>query len=142
MAIFRENVKRHPKSWNAHDSLGEGLAALGKKGRSGRDVQEGARDGSRGAEGPHPGNPRRDAEEALTAGSPATPCRPIDWGRMDDEFLISCPYCGEEVEVHLEPDLEGSLVQDCEVCCNPWLLRISGAAGERRVDVARADGSD
>jgi hypothetical protein len=61
---------------------------------------------------------------------------------MDDEFLISCPFCGEEVEVHLEPDVEGSLVQDCEVCCNPWLLRFSGAAGERRVDVARADGSD
>ena len=31
VAIFRENVKRHPKSWNAHDSLGEGLVALGKK---------------------------------------------------------------------------------------------------------------
>ncbi len=31
MAIFRENVKRHPGSWNAHDSLGEGLVALGKK---------------------------------------------------------------------------------------------------------------
>lgn len=31
VAIFRENVKRHPESWNAHDSLGEALAALGKK---------------------------------------------------------------------------------------------------------------
>ena len=61
---------------------------------------------------------------------------------MDDEFLIQCPYCGEEVEVHLEPDVMGTLVQDCEVCCNPWLLRLSGAAGARRVDVARADGSD
>jgi hypothetical protein len=29
VTIFRENVKRHPKSWNAHDSLGEGLTALG-----------------------------------------------------------------------------------------------------------------
>jgi hypothetical protein len=61
---------------------------------------------------------------------------------MDDDFRISCPYCGEEVEVHLESDVEGTLVQDCEVCCNPWLLRISGATGARRVDVARADGSD
>lgn len=31
VAIFRENVKRNPKSWNAHDSLAEGLVALGKK---------------------------------------------------------------------------------------------------------------
>lgn len=29
VAIFRENVKRHPDSWNAHDSLGEALAAHG-----------------------------------------------------------------------------------------------------------------
>lgn len=31
VAIFRENVKRHPESWNAHDSLGEALAVQGKK---------------------------------------------------------------------------------------------------------------
>ncbi len=31
VAIFRENVKRHPQSWNAHDSLAEGLVALGKR---------------------------------------------------------------------------------------------------------------
>jgi hypothetical protein len=31
VAIFRENVKRNPKSWNAHDSLGEALAVTGKK---------------------------------------------------------------------------------------------------------------
>jgi tetratricopeptide (TPR) repeat protein len=31
VAIFRENVKRHPESWNTYDSLGEGLAAAGEK---------------------------------------------------------------------------------------------------------------
>jgi tetratricopeptide (TPR) repeat protein len=31
VAIFRENIRRNPKSWNAHDSLGEGLAVMGKK---------------------------------------------------------------------------------------------------------------
>ena len=61
---------------------------------------------------------------------------------MADEFFVICPYCGEEVEVRLESDVEGSLVQDCEVCCNPWLLRVSGRDEERRVDVSRADGSD
>lgn len=61
---------------------------------------------------------------------------------MDEDFLVTCPYCGEEVEVHLEADLDGTLVQDCEVCCSPWLLRLSGSGGGRRVDIARADGSD
>lgn len=61
---------------------------------------------------------------------------------MLDEFLVVCPYCGEEVEVPIEADVAGALVQDCEVCCNPWLLRVTEEEGERRVAVARADGSD
>ena len=61
---------------------------------------------------------------------------------MGEDFLVTCPYCGEEVEMHLESDVKGTLVQDCEVCCNPWLLRISGEGDEREVDVARADGSE
>jgi hypothetical protein len=61
---------------------------------------------------------------------------------MDDTFTVTCPYCGEDVEVYLEPDVRGSLVQDCEVCCNPWRLRIIVEDGERYVDVLRADGSE
>ena len=53
-----------------------------------------------------------------------------------------CPYCGEEVEIYLEPDVKGSFVQDCEVCCNPWRVRVSGSGEERSVDVTRADGSE
>jgi sarcosine oxidase delta subunit len=59
-----------------------------------------------------------------------------------DDFLVTCPYCGESLELHFEEDVEGSLVQDCEVCCNPWLVRISGRDDERGVSVARADGSE
>jgi hypothetical protein len=63
---------------------------------------------------------------------------------MDSQFVVTCPYCGEEVDVYLEPDVRGTLIQDCEVCCNPWQLRISRADedGERYVDVRRADGSE
>ena len=61
---------------------------------------------------------------------------------MDDQFLITCPYCGEEVEIYVEPDQHGSFVQDCEVCCNPWRLRVTGEDGERFIDIARADGSE
>jgi hypothetical protein len=61
---------------------------------------------------------------------------------MNDQFTVTCPYCGEEVEIYVEPDVRGSFVQDCEVCCNPWRVRVSGAGGEREIDVARADGSE
>ena len=61
---------------------------------------------------------------------------------MEDTFLVTCPYCGEEVEIYLEPDVNGQFVQDCEVCCNPWRVHVSRENGDRHLDVARADGSD
>ena len=61
---------------------------------------------------------------------------------MSDSFLVTCPYCGEEIELYLEPDVHGDLVQDCEVCCNPWLIRVFDENGEREVHVTRADGSE
>ena len=53
-----------------------------------------------------------------------------------------CPYCGEEVEIYVEPDVRGTLVQDCEVCCNPWQLWVTWEDGERYVSVSRGDGSE
>jgi len=61
---------------------------------------------------------------------------------MEDEFQVSCPYCGEEGTVYIEADVNGSLVQDCEVCCNPWLIRITRDAEDRYIEVSRADGSE
>jgi hypothetical protein len=58
---------------------------------------------------------------------------------MSEEFLLTCPYCGEEVEIYLEPDVHGTLIQDCEVCCNPWRVRIVGSGDERYVEVTRCD---
>jgi hypothetical protein len=61
---------------------------------------------------------------------------------MQEDFVITCPYCGEEVDTFIEADVSGTLVQDCEVCCNPWLLRVTSDDGERFVGVERADGSE
>jgi Cysteine-rich CPXCG len=61
---------------------------------------------------------------------------------VDDQFLVVCPYCGEQVEIYLEPDMRGTFVQDCEVCCNPWRVRIRGSGADRDVEVRRADGSE
>lgn len=57
----------------------------------------------------------------------------------DDTQIVTCPYCGEGVEIYLEPDVQGELVMDCEVCCNPWTVRISGRGEDRWVTVLRAD---
>ena len=63
---------------------------------------------------------------------------------MNSMFVVTCPYCGEDVEVYVEPDVRGTLIQDCEVCCNPWQLRVSAEdeEGERYVEVSRGDGSE
>jgi hypothetical protein len=61
---------------------------------------------------------------------------------MEDQFFVTCPYCGEEVEIYVEADVRGTFVQDCEVCCNPWRVRVVRRGGERRVEIARADGSE
>lgn len=66
---------------------------------------------------------------------------------MDDYFSVACPYCGEEGEIFVESDVHGTFVQDCEVCCNPWLVRVARPdeaeeGSERYVSVGRADGSE
>jgi hypothetical protein len=53
----------------------------------------------------------------------------------ETQFTVSCPYCGEW-------DVLGTLVQDCEVCCRPWQVRVGYEQGERYVDVTRGDGSE
>jgi hypothetical protein len=61
---------------------------------------------------------------------------------LDDSFTVSCPYCGEEVEIYLEPDVHGRFVQDCQVCCNPWTVRVSVDGDDRYLSVERDDGSE
>ena len=56
---------------------------------------------------------------------------------MEDSFQVTCPYCGETVELFLKSDVEGSLVQDCEVCCNPWQVQVWTEGGHCRVSVRR-----
>lgn len=59
-----------------------------------------------------------------------------------DEFIVTCPYCGEELAIHVEEDVHGTFVQDCEVCCNPWLVQVTREADGTDVAVGRADGSE
>jgi hypothetical protein len=61
---------------------------------------------------------------------------------MDDTHVVTCPYCSEEIELYIEPDVRGSYVQDCEVCCNPWTVRVTRDDDEVDVEIGRADGSE
>ncbi|WP_369112147.1 CPXCG motif-containing cysteine-rich protein [Methyloterricola oryzae] len=70
------------------------------------------------------------------------PSRDITLRRMEDQFVITCPYCGETVEIYLEPDVEGNFVQDCEVCCNPWAISVRNDGEEREIKIARTDGGE
>jgi hypothetical protein len=58
---------------------------------------------------------------------------------MDDTAWLTCPYCFEEVEVYIDPQSEGELIRDCDVCCRPWSLQVSrGVRGELFVQANRA----
>jgi hypothetical protein len=60
-------------------------------------------------------------------------------GRVEDTSLVQCPYCGESVELWVDPATTGYYVEDCEVCCRPWRVNVQrGADGELLVDVDRA----
>jgi hypothetical protein len=58
---------------------------------------------------------------------------------MDDSALVQCPYCFEVVELYVDPETKGQLVQDCDVCCRPWLVRVEhDETGAPSVSVERA----
>ncbi len=39
---------------------------------------------------------------------------------MDDAFWVTCPYCGESVEIYVEADVRGTFVQDWEYAAGTW----------------------
>ena len=51
---------------------------------------------------------------------------PLGDGTADTVAEVVCPYCGEAVEIALDPGSgqAQSYVEDCYVCCRPWQLSI------------------
>ena len=39
---------------------------------------------------------------------------------FDDERQVTCPWCFESVEMYIDPQTVGEMVEDCAVCCRPW----------------------
>ena len=56
----------------------------------------------------------------------------MEQDERDDEELaeteheISCPYCGETVEITVDPTggAAQEYVEDCPVCCQPWQVHV------------------
>lgn len=39
---------------------------------------------------------------------------------------ISCPYCGEMIEILVDPSVENqNYIEDCQVCCQPMNLTVT-----------------
>jgi Cysteine-rich CPXCG len=56
--------------------------------------------------------------------------------------LIVCPYCGETIEIWVDPGGGESqrYVEDCQVCCRPIELTVSADEdGEPLVSANRSD---
>ena len=45
---------------------------------------------------------------------------------LDTEADVVCPWCGESVNITLDAGGGGEqeYVEDCEVCCRPWRVRV------------------
>jgi len=66
---------------------------------------------------------------------------PRDLGQdvgVEDTVRVRCPYCREWIELYVDPDTTGVLVEDCAVCCRPWTVTVERDAGRMRVHVSRA----
>ena len=63
---------------------------------------------------------------------------PLGDGTADLEAVVECPYCGESVEITLDPGsgAQQEYVEDCEVCCQPWRVVVNyDDAGQAEVSV-------
>ena len=59
---------------------------------------------------------------------------------MDNIQTIQCPWCWEELELYIDPESEGMMVEDCAVCCRPWQVHVYREPGEKvSVQVTRSN---
>lgn len=51
---------------------------------------------------------------------------PLGDGTAEMDAVVACPYCGESVEIALDPGSGNSqdYIEDCEVCCRPWAVSV------------------
>ena len=63
-------------------------------------------------------------------------------GDAETSATVTCPHCGEEVEITLDPSGgdQQEYIEDCEVCCNPWSVTLHyDVEGKAEVEVTSVD---
>jgi len=50
-----------------------------------------------------------------------------DEAGQNSEAEVVCPYCGETVELAIDPHggHAQEYIEDCPVCCRPWRVQVS-----------------
>ena len=57
-----------------------------------------------------------------------------------ESIKVTCPYCGETVEVDVEPLEEvQTFIEDCSVCCRPMQLETTPDEEGIQVIASRSD---
>ncbi len=55
----------------------------------------------------------------------------FDQIKMSDFLTITCPHCGEDFEISLDPsEGDAEFITDCEVCCRPMTIAVRVRSGE------------
>jgi hypothetical protein len=69
---------------------------------------------------------------------------PLGDGTADTEAQVCCPYCGESMEIGLDPGSgpHQEYEEDCQVCCQTWRVTVqylpdgNAVVGLEREDIA------
>ena len=67
---------------------------------------------------------------------------PLGDGTAETSAEVCCPYCGEISDIALDPGsgADQEYVEDCQVCCQPWRVRVRyDGAGDVQVSVEPED---
>ncbi len=78
----------------------------------------------------------------LPAHDPLDERFPLGDGTAETSGAALCPYCGEAVELALDPGggADQRYIEDCPVCCRPWHVRVRYQDdGSARVELAPED---
>ncbi len=59
----------------------------------------------------------------------------------DRSSFAFCPYCAADVEIILDPGGASTqhYVEDCEVCCRPWTVRVRWVDGHANIELRTED---
>lgn len=56
------------------------------------------------------------------------------------EQTVSCPYCGERIDVLVDPEEAGhQYTEDCQVCCQPIVFSVGSDSADELIVTVRSE---